>query len=326
MQSLIQFRGRLLIVCLAVGLVMIALVFPFPMHGRVWSLIFDLAHAPVFCALTLTFAGCLDPGSIGLSDRYAVIRKLTLGLVLILCASLLLLGLAGEILQAFAGRSPAVGDLLANLAGIAAAAFWIRTTRSRGGLRWLAVGVLLFAISLPVFGLIDAWHQRSEFPVLASFERRMETTMWDTRHAVTQRSQDWASHGDYSLQVTLTPKRYSGISLAFPMPNWQGYRQLLIDLHNPGSIPIHLRLKVADYQHQTNGYRADQRYESSFEIGGNQTMTLVTQLVDIRDAPVGRLLQMDQITLVEVYAVEPAESRTFYIDNLRLEGQDRDRR
>ena len=54
------FRGRLFLLVAVVGLVIAGLTIPFQLNGRLWSELFNLAHAPVFCGLALLIAGIRD--------------------------------------------------------------------------------------------------------------------------------------------------------------------------------------------------------------------------------------------------------------------------
>jgi len=59
------FRGRLFLLVAVVGLVIAGLTIPFQLNGRLWSELFNLAHAPVFCGLALLIAGIRDPRRMG---------------------------------------------------------------------------------------------------------------------------------------------------------------------------------------------------------------------------------------------------------------------
>ena len=63
-----RFPVRRLLILVIGGLgLLTGLVFPFPMNGRYWNTVFDLAHAPAFFLIFLLVAGFLAPASIGFS-------------------------------------------------------------------------------------------------------------------------------------------------------------------------------------------------------------------------------------------------------------------
>ena len=197
-------NGRVrLIAVVGVG-VFLALIFPFPVGGRLWSGLFDLAHAPVFCGLVLLVSGFLDPSSVGLS-RFTVLRPVRLGEVLLIAGGCLALGLLGELLQAAAGRSPSLKDVLANSAGVVSALLWIASCRTDGilpsVLTFGCVLVLALAVVSPISGIIGAIRQRAEFPLPESFEHNDEPDVWPPNNAELNRKSEDATRGDSSLRL-----------------------------------------------------------------------------------------------------------------------------
>ena len=91
-------RGRKWMLVLVGASTLLGLVYPFPLMGRLWSQIFDLAHAPVFFLLLTACAGLVDPLSIGLSPRFVQLRKLAEREIMLMAVGCLLLGCAGEFL------------------------------------------------------------------------------------------------------------------------------------------------------------------------------------------------------------------------------------
>ena len=94
---------RLLLAASVVVVVALGLVLPIPLDGRLWGNLFDLAHAPVFCAMLLGVVGAFDPQSIGLPNRLSTVVAMTRLRVLRIAAVLMVVGGVGEFLQKFAG-------------------------------------------------------------------------------------------------------------------------------------------------------------------------------------------------------------------------------
>ena len=169
---------RLLLVAGLLVVVSGTLVFPFPMKGRLWANLFDLAHAPVFFVALLCFVGMFDPSAVGMPAKYKTVVPMTFRRVLLVAGVLMTVGILCEYLQKFAARSPSFGDVLANSSGILAAVFWIWSRRLQGVVRNLVVLAamsVLIAVSVPtVFQLWDCAQQIRSFPVIGSFERPLE--------------------------------------------------------------------------------------------------------------------------------------------------------
>ena len=147
--SLLLSRSRLGVLALAI--VGIGLLFPFPVEGRFWGHVFNLAHAPTFFCTFLMVVGLLDPSAIGLSQRFATVLPMTTGRTVGVAAVLTGLGVLGECLQFFVGRSPSLKDVAANSAGLLAAFVWVSGRRSavmpRHSSGLIAILVLAAAIS-----------------------------------------------------------------------------------------------------------------------------------------------------------------------------------
>ena len=301
---------------------LLGLVCPFPLAGRLWSQIFDLAHAPVFCLLLTACAGLVDPLSIGLSSRFVQLRKLDEREIMLLAAGCLLLGCAGEFLQTFAGRNPSGLDLMADGAGILSGILWIRSRRIIGHGRLLltlaASMVLASAMAWPAMGVWEAIRQRSDFPILASFERRNELGVWMENRSTIQRTTQWASDGVYSLRMDLSPGGFSGISMIWPVHDWRCYDNLKWDIHNTKATPLKLTVKIYDLRHTHGGLDPADRFELGFVVPPTTVHTLSLDLSAVSLAPKTRPMNMDQIARVELFTAELKKSHSVMLDNMRL--------
>jgi len=317
-----SMRGRIWLVPLVASCVLFGLVFPFPFAGWLWGELFDLGHAPVFCALLLAFAGFLDPCSIGLSPRYGQLHRVATGETMLLSGGCLLLGCVGEFLQTFVGRSPAVGDLVSNAAGVLSGTLWMRSRATTGGRQQLLVIVAFMILALatlkPALGVWGAVVQKHDFPLLASFERSVDLGAWTEQQSTMRRTSEWASHGEHSLQLDLSPGRFSGITMIWPIMDWRGYDLFTWDIHNTTSAPIDLTLKIHDLLHFNRGFEPADRYEIHFEVLPTTVHSLSVKLADIAVAPESRSMNMDQIALVELFATDLPAAHTVLLDNMRL--------
>ncbi|MCP4172168.1 MAG: hypothetical protein GY758_15500 [Fuerstiella sp.] len=315
--------GRLRLAVLVLAVVAIALVFPFPVEGRLWGHIFNLAHAPTFFCMFLIIVGLLDPSAIGPSNRIATVLPMTVARTAAVASLLMVLGIVAEVLQAFAGRSPSLKDVAANSAGLLAAFVWISGTGSsvlKRGLSVLIVILVLAATSFtPLMNIRDCVDQLRLMPQLASFERPLELGSWKVRNATMTRSTEWSTDGEHSLKVQLQAARYPSLSFFWPAADWQGYQMFAVDFRNPADTPLTLTVKVQDRQHGLSSMGRSDRFSRNVVLASGEVRTVAIAVSDIRQAPKNRSMQMDQISLVEVFASGLKERAGFFVDNLRLE-------
>ncbi len=318
--------GRIAVVVLLATLTLIGLVFPFPVDGRIWNEVFDLAHAPAFCFLLLTVAAFVDPASVGFSAQAYRLRRIQSGELMVLAGACLMLGFLGEFLQAFVGRSPSFGDLAANAAGVGSATLWVHSRRRRGALRNLFAGVAILilglAVARPVLGIRGAVQQWTEFPLLASFERPNELQIWETDNARISQTSEWVSDGHSALQVELFPGECSGAAMSWPVPDWKGYEWFSCDVKTLGTESVELVIKLHDQQHANNGFEPEDRFERVVEVRPGDFRTIRIRLSDVADAPATRSLNLEQIAGIELFVEQPLHAMTLIVDNIRLLGDE----
>ncbi len=314
--------GRLAVVVSCLGILLLGLLFPFPVNGRVWSNAFDLGHAPAFFLIYVIVAAILDPRCLGLSEKHVILvplgwRKLTL-----LAITLLGGGVTGELLQHLSGRQPSVGDVAANGAGILAGFLCVIAFRLRRSLRNLMLTIAsgtLLAISLPpILQIWDSYWQEREFPLLSSFERLGEMGLWSEMDSMISRSEEWAAAGRYSLRIDLVPAMFSGVGMNWPNPDWTKANTLQLTLHNPGARAISMVLKISDAEHVNSEFDPLDRFHQKLTIAAGGTETYSIRLKDVESSPATRRMHMDRITQVELYCVDPESSATVYMDHLIL--------
>lgn len=317
-------RGRLQQLLLVGGVVLLGLICPFPFGGHLWTRVFDLAHAPVFFFMVLAAAGFVDPGSVGLSQQYGRLRAVRTLEIIRISGGCFLVGCLGEFLQAFSGRSPSAGDLIANGAGVASGSLWLCSRQVVGRRRvWSVIavfGLLACATIGPVFGIWGAIQQQIDFPMLASFERSSDLRAWHGQNARISRTADWASAGQYSLQVDLSPGRFSGANLIWPVRDWSDYDRLRWDMHNPATTPISVTVMIYDVFHMFQAYQSADRFHATVEIPPASLYELSIDLTDVATAPEMRTMEMNKITAVELVVEDLPTSRILYLDNMRLVG------
>ncbi len=319
---------RFLLVAGAAALLAAVLVYPFPCSGRQWSELFNLAHAPSFLAVLLFVAGLLDPSSIGLPESWHRILPLNRSRLIVVGVLLLIVGGLCEFLQGYVGRSPSVGDLLANASGLSAGLSWSLSQKradraGRIGLI-LTAAVLLIAPSWsPVVELHECSLQQKEFPLLASFERERELRIWYAHEATINRSTDWATLGSTSLQIHgFSGAKYSGANLHEPVSDWQEFSMLKFDVLNPGERPLTLSVVIHDALHALSDYDRSDRFSRTVELPSGKHITVSIPLVDVRSAPATRLMDLSQIASLNLFVAHPKADFALHVDNVYLTKQD----
>jgi len=244
---------------------------------------------------------------------------------MVLAGACLMLGCLGEFLQAFVGRSPSVRDLAANAAGVASGSLWIFTQRRQGMQRGLLGGIAVLILGVaairPVLGIRGALQQKAEFPLIASFERANELQIWEAVNARIGRTAEFASDGQYAMELGIVPGEFSGAAMTWPVHNWQGYEWLSCDVQSLGQEPVQLTLKLYDEQHARNGFDPADRFERTMKVSPTAFQTLQFRLSEVVDAPDTRPMDLAHMAGLELFVGQPRQAVTLLIDNIRLVGE-----
>ncbi|MCE9555813.1 MAG: VanZ family protein [Planctomycetes bacterium] len=301
---------------LVIGLLFWALMIPLPLHGRLASALGDLVHAPAFALVAL---GC-----------YGVARRLGLGRLPAAAAVWLLLtvfGAATEVAQDFVGRGESWHDALNDaigaaggvLIGMALEAF----TLTRKTLVIILGVTIVLAAELDALSAVwDCYQQSRQMPLLASFESWHEPDRWWVNEADIERVAAHATDGLWALKVDLHPGQYPGVALSEPPPDWSRYKELVFDIDvepivkgDDPAEPLELYVKLQDLHH--NGEHNDRFHRPLRLTPGRHEIRI--PLSEVAAAPRGRRMDMTRMGMLQFFAIQPPERRTFYLDNVRLE-------
>ncbi len=120
---------------------------------------------------------------------------------------------------------------------------------------------------------------------------------------------------DYRSGVFISPPGNT-LSLHYFPSQWSGYDALAFSVFQDNRQGLRLWCKVYDRQHLHNDLKAEDRYEQEFILdkGWND---LEISLKDVRRAPLGRDMVMDEIVCLQLY-VSGDEQVTLYFDTFRL--------
>ncbi len=294
----------------AIALLMLALLVPIPPVGKVMNSVGDMLHAPLFAALAYVAFRTLH----NRMKSSAFIAAVTCFACLGIFAALT------ELMQGLTDRTPSWQDLLADICGVAVGVLLAvavesprRTTRVT--LSIAAAAMFMLAIAEPVSVLIDTARQRSEMPVLASFERAGEISRWNAKESSTARDKSHATSGSWSLRVDLHPGTYPGIALRHLPPNWSGHNEMMTDIWLAGSEPMKIVVKVTD---RTHNNEHEDRFQRTVTLSPGAN-TIRIALADIATAPRHRSLDLHRVATLSFFAVKLTSPRTVYLDNVHLQ-------
>lgn len=269
-----------------------------PLFHALW----DCGHIGFFAGLVLALHTAID------------FSKVRAGVILTL--AVLLVGGLIEIVQAYTGRDGNWQDLLRDLAGTWLGLFWVQKASYRIWLGRLAAGLLLLPTLLPLYAAAQAQcHAEQQFPLLANFETEMD--LFSITGKV-ERSTEHPSLGDYSLKVRLTTEQYSRVVFVNFFNSWQGYNELLLDIYNPDSQALDLVIRIDDQQHFAGGTAHSDRFNQNLHLDPGWNAIKIP-VADIQHAPATRLMQLDAINSIIIFAVKLPREQLIYLDNLRLQ-------
>jgi VanZ family protein len=234
----------------------------------------------------------------------------------------LLLGAGTELLQSMIGRSASWQDLANDLLGSLLALVFSPVFHARIS-RWLIwliraplLALVLWMVSPFVKASIDdlvAWQQ---MPLLSGFETPLEQGRW-AGNSSRRLDHQHVFSGSASLRVELNTTRYSGVSLKHFPADWSPYRQLRFRVFNPEADRFQFYFRIHDRQHEKNGNRYSDRYNTSLVAQPGWT-ELEIPLAKVAQAPRGRDMDLSKIAGMILFVGKLDQPRTIYIDEVEL--------
>ncbi|PUA30152.1 MAG: hypothetical protein B0W54_06450 [Cellvibrio sp. 79] len=234
------------------------------------------------------------------------------------------IGACIELLQHFVGRDSSWDDIFHNLCGVWFALFWgqkLGATRSIV----LCLRVLSLLLVMPSFWFtVNAAYSdlqmRNQFPLINSFESDYEVkqVMGFQLHDAKKQVSDHASTGRFSLAVQFGTTKYSVVKWIGPYGDWSPYNYFAIDIYNSESQSFAVTLKIADFQHDLGRNALDDRFNRRITLAPGWNLVRVP-MEEIRTAPVSRVMQMNEISCLELISISLDKPKLIYVDNVRLE-------
>ncbi|MEO8064924.1 MAG: hypothetical protein ABI821_19500 [Pseudomonadota bacterium] len=299
---------RLIFLCAFVLLAAALLFFPLPIPptyaGRTLE---NAGHTPLFLIATLSILFVLRHDlRIEGARLYALAGLIGVGA-----------GLLSEIIQKPLRRDASWEDVFADAVGVVCAlalcALFDRRAAIGKGTRVAASLIALVCIIMylePIVSMARAYlHRNGQFPVLANFSSNTEL-YWVVGYGVNRDIVRGA------LDVDFEAENFPGLSLHEPVPDWRGFKTLVIDIENPEAIALDLVVRVHDRRH---GRTFGDRFNRRFDIAATERRVLRIALDDIRRGPRERLMDMGQISDITLFRGGKTGSRRVRIYTVKLE-------
>ena len=227
-------------------------------------------------------------------------------------------GLVSEVIQMPLRRDASWEDVFTDAVGVVCAlavhAAVTRRERLSGAARATAALIALGCITTyvaPIVSMVRAYaHRNSQFPVLASFDSRVELS-WIVGYGIRR---DVIAG---VLEVEFVRRVFPGFSFYEPVHDWRQYKTLVVDAENPEEAEVlHLGVRVHDTPH--NREYAD-RFNRTFDLAPGERRSLRIPLDDILRAPRNRLMNMTQISDVTLFRTKEGGSQRLRLHSMRLE-------
>lgn len=279
----------------------------------------SLAHSRVMGALENGLHGLLFAGVAGLARWLLSGNSWRSYLYSWLIAAGLALGT--EISQFLSSRDPSWEDVRTDIFGATVAlAVWgifsrCRTETSRfrrvvlASLGCLTMAPLLAPVVLPISILLE---RSQRFPVL--FDATFSSVM-DMTESMTEDEDVAIFVRDGALQVHLLNGPLPGVVVTDFASDWRGYQALVVDVENPGILPLKLEVHLRDFGSSDDNV---DRFNASATLPPGQRVSLRFPLTVIVSAPHGRKMRLDSMSIIALDRTATGSAQ-FSLHSIRLE-------
>lgn len=214
----------------------------------------------------------------------------------------------------------------------------------------LLASALVFMLAFVSVGRVAANYAQRDaaFPRLCDFDspwERQFVQLWETHLVLVPRPPAWAPGADSTVQrgpdstagrqdpppnaapadsllaidtvarVTFEPATYPRFTFKEPVPDWRSYRDFVFEVFSDLPTPVEIVLRIDDEPH--NQMYTDRFNRALTVVPGANTFRI--PLTDVRAAPRGRQMDMRHIAKFIVFAVDPAEPFSLFLNAFRLE-------
>jgi hypothetical protein len=299
------------------------LVYELPYDTLFWIEVQNAGHTPVFGIISLLILGA----SLRLLGSRIPQRPAHYAIAL---AGATFLGLISEYAQIAGPRDADVCDFIRDIAGavsfLGIFMYADGKLRTAGGklMARIRTAVLITAILVLVAALVPLalWsgaylHRNGTFPAICDFD-----SYWGNRFLRTEDARlesvappsGWIDARGEVGRVVFGVDDYPGLVIREVYPDWRGYGSLVFDIYSPANTSVNLHVRIEDFSH--NGDFAD-RFNRATAIRPGASRVSIP-LADIKEAPVGREMNMQAIRAIHLFVVGPEDELVLYFDNLTL--------
>jgi VanZ family protein len=304
------------------GLLFLALLTPLPpARSEFMQTLSDAAHGPLF---VLTAGGVL----LWLRTRTRQIAAGSAYIQAFLIA--VMLGGIGEIAQFLftstrhAQWKDVFTDACGALAGLGIYAQFDSALKNesatRHQMRWLAAVAIILIISPVVWSGTFYVERTGQAPELLTWSSSWGHHFMRAGGATARIEPlppSWKNTREHALYISPDSiGRWAGITIEEPLPDWNGYQHLAIELINPNDRPLKLTLRIDDHHHNQD---YNDRFNGSLRVAALTSTVIRVPLKEVLHAPAGRTTDLEQISKLVLFEDKQEASLPFYLVSLRLE-------
>jgi len=232
------------------------------------------------------------------------------------------LGSGIELVQSQVGRTSNWNDVINDVLGSMLSVFLFSPQRRQLRLKTLlllSIGIIL-TIAMHnrylAIVLIDDYHARQKFPVLADFSTPFEVSRWQGG-SIVQIARDSDLPAEDILQIEFTTERYSGVSLQHFPRDWQGYSVLQFEYYNPSEEPIYVTCRIHDRGHVEGDQLYSDRFNRQIQLHSGWNNFQI-RIQEVKNAPKSRQMDINDIMGIGVFVSRQKRPQTIYISEVRL--------
>ncbi|MBV6417060.1 MAG: hypothetical protein CMLOHMNK_01693 [Steroidobacteraceae bacterium] len=122
--------------------------------------------------------------------------------------------------------------------------------------------------------------------------------------------------GSPYARFTASGDSYAGMAIDEPPPDWRGYETFVVQLANPGRVPIALNVRIDDLPRDTE---YEDRFNRERTLAPGAVLQWRIPLADIERGPQDRALDLSHITRVVIFLSPGSRGASFDIGSVRLE-------
>ncbi|MFT5126109.1 MAG: hypothetical protein ACI9TH_001090 [Kiritimatiellia bacterium] len=225
-----------------------------------------------------------------------------------------------ELMQPFLHRSASWVDWFLGLGGVLAAYLVYKALLVRG--RHWRKRTLLAAVGLAGLGLVPTLLQaadrlivRRDFPMLGSFETRLELKRWNLYGFKGGLSGEHVRAGKHAVRLTETKDfSYSGWFMEEMKTDWSPYERLVFSIFWTGAAPRKGDVRVDDLPESS--YAQQGHFTFVLQPGANRIEVPLARLFQTES---GRKVEGDKIWKFGISMLEKQNQSVLFVDDIRLE-------